>query len=521
MKTIALLTLLLFATGCLTPDESKAFKPDFKAARPSQPADLPEERPGASELIPDAGGTLTISEEQAVVLALERSRDLDVERLGPPIAGTFQAIERGVFDPEIFGGVVGFREGAEETSRSTGESFSVRGEELDVEAGVRQDLPSGTSVEARVEQRYTNSNRAPEQQKARVGLTVTQSLLRGAGSTVNLVNVRQAQLQAQASEFELRRFAEVLLAETKVAYWQFVLARQEIEIFSRSLQFARKQLAEIEERIRVGFLPETEAAAARAEVALREQALINATSNVEAREIRLLRIIGGDRQGKLDIAITPTSKPEVTAEPVTDLDDRLELAVTQRADLCEARLRLEQDRLETIVTKNGVLPRLEVFMTLGPTGFGQTFVDSFREMNGDTLDFTVGVTFSQLLGNRTAKAENRAAWLEKLKAARSIDNLEQVIRMEVRLAAVEVERTRQQIGASRTTRELQEKTVAAERERFQVGTSTTLLVAQAERDLLVTQIAEVQAVVAFRIARVALHLAEGTLLERHGVTLGE
>ena len=372
-----------------------------------------------------------------------------------------------------------------------------------------------------MEQRYTSSNRAPEQQKARVGLTIAQSLLRGAGSTVNLVSVRQAQLEAQASEFELRRFAEVLLAETKVAYWQLVLARQEIEIFTRSLEFARKQLAELEERIQVGLLPKTEAAAARAEVALREQALINAKSNVEDRKIRLLRMIGGDRQGQLDIAITPTSKPEVTAEPVTDFDDRLELAVMRRADLCEARLRFEQDRLETIVTRNGVLPRLEVFMTLGPTGFGETFVDSFRKMNGDTLDFTVGVTFSQLLGNRAARAEDRAAWTEKMKAARSIDNLEQVVRMEVRLAAVEVERTREQIGASRTTRELQEKTVAAEHERFDVRESTTLLVAGAERDLLITQIAEVQAVIAYRIARVALHLAEGTLLERHGVMIGK
>ena len=160
-------------------------------------------------------------------------------------------------------------------------------------------------------------------------------------------------------------------------------------------------------------------------------------------------------------------------------------------------------------------------MTLAPTGFGDTFVGSFRELAGGTYDLTLGVGLEQTLGNRTAKARDRAAWLETQGARRSIENLEQLVRMEVRLAANEVERARQQISASRTTREYQEQTAAAERERFDVGSSTTLLVAQAERDLLATRIVEVEAVVRYRIALVGLHLAEGSLLERHGVSIGD
>ena len=70
-----------------------------------------------------------------------------------------------------------------------------------------------------------------------------------------------------------------------------------------------------------------------------------------------------------------------------------------------------------------------------------------------------------------------------------------------------------------TTRELQERTLEAEQQRFDVGSSTALLVAQAQRDLLESRIAEVEAVVNYRIALVRLHLAEGSLLERHGVLL--
>jgi outer membrane protein TolC len=93
--------------------------------------------------------------------------------------------------------------------------------------------------------------------------------------------------------------------------------------------------------------------------------------------------------------------------------------------------------------------------------------------------------------------------------------------LDVRLAANEVERSRQQISASRATRIAQEQTLTAEKERFDVGTSTALEVAQAQRDLLRSQITEIETIVNHRIATVKLYLAEGSLLERRGVDVIE
>jgi outer membrane protein TolC len=119
-------------------------------------------------------------------------------------------------------------------------------------------------------------------------LSVTQALLRGFGPAVNLVSVRQAELDTVASLYELRGFSEALLADTEIAYWNYVLAGLEIEIFERSLAVARQQRDEVELRIEVGILPEVEAAAARAEVSSQEQALINARSLLEENRLRLL-----------------------------------------------------------------------------------------------------------------------------------------------------------------------------------------------------------------------------------------
>jgi outer membrane protein TolC len=53
-----------------------------------------------------------------------------------------------------------------------------------------------------------------------------------------------------------------------------------------------------------------------------------------------------------------------------------------------------------------------------------------------------------------------------------------------------------------------------------VGRSTALLVAQAQRDVLSSQVGEVDAVVRHLQALVEFYRLEGTLLERRGIALG-
>lgn len=138
-------------------------------------------------------------------------------------------------------------------------------------------------------------------------------------------------------------------------------------------------------------------------------------------------------------------------------------------------------------------------------------------MDEDTYDFSAGIRLSHYLGNRSAKGRYEAAWAERQRAAAAVENLDQLAGLDVRLAANEAARAAKQISASAATRQLQEKALQAGKERFAVGAGTSLLVAQAQRDLLAARIAEIEAVVECRIAMVRLYLAEGSLLERRGI----
>ncbi len=69
----------------------------------------------------------------------------------------------------------------------------------------------------------------------------------------------------------------------------------------------------------------------------------------------------------------------------------------------------------------------------------------------------------------------------------------------------------------RSTRLRRGETLKAEKERFDVGVSTSLLMAQAQRDLLISSIEEAAAVINSQKALIKLYLAEGSLLERRGI----
>ncbi|MDT8378801.1 MAG: TolC family protein [Desulfotignum sp.] len=456
---------------------------------------------------------LTLSVEQAVMLALAHNQDLKTRQLVPVIAGAFEQMEKGRYDPELFAQMYVSKEALSPTD-SGDTAVSAAG-------GIRKATPWGTTLGVEMAHEQNNTPRTGDTDKTRVTLSVTQALLQGAGPAGGLVAIRQSELETRASIHELTAFVQALAAETEIAYWQYVLARQEHAIVERSLAVTKKQMADIQHQIAVGVLPRNELAAIQSEMARREQALIESGNQVEAFRLTLLYLIDPGDPGHLDRQVVPASTPVIDPDPVSDIDDRTKLAIKLRPDLAEAQLRMQQQRLETIVTYNGLLPRLDFFLDLGIAGFSRRTSDVLQSLDDKDLELFAGLSLSRFIGNRPARARHQAALATSQQARLALENLERTIRLDIRLAVNEIERSRQQIHASGITRRSEEQTVQAEIERFNVGASTALLVAQAQRDLLVSQIAEVRATINYRIALIRLFLAEGSLLARRGIVFNE
>ncbi|MCX7704281.1 MAG: TolC family protein, partial [Planctomycetota bacterium] len=352
----------------------------------------------------------------------------------------------------------------------------------------------------------------------RLGLTVTQALLKGYDVNANLVNIRKSELDVASSEYELRGFIESLVAQVESTYWDYVLSLKQLKILEESLALAEESRRQTAERISIGKLAETELAAAEAEVALRKQDLINAKASLSSIRLRLLRLHTPPASNLWEIQIIAKEEPSIPQVELDDVENHINVALKMRPEMNQAKLQVLKGELDVIKTKDGLLPKLDAFLSLGRSGYADSLWDSIRNFNERNHDFSGGLIFEFPLGNRAAKAQTKRALLSHEQSLLALQNLSQLIEVDIRSAYVEVRRSKEQVTASAATRKLQEEKLRAENEKFNVGKSTAFMVAQAQRDFVRSQVSEVEAVVKYLKALVDLYRLEGSLLERRGIS---
>lgn len=464
-----------------------------------------------------AGDTLRISLQNAILTALERNPNLSIQRLDPAVARSHADEQRAAFDPTL---TVSTTRDESKTQRFLGAQpnpFDMTSERTQYTAGLSQTLPTGTSISVDASVYGSTSSIYEPQYSGNIGITVTQSLLKGFGIAPNMADLRKARLDLEISRSELKAMAEGLLTDTEKAYWALYLAAEEKLIQEESLRLANRQLDESLERVAVGKLPELELAAVRAEVAKREGNLIDAQSRYEEARLDFLYLLNLADQTSWSTIPIPMDRPTASADSLEDVSVHEAVALEYRPDLQQARLDYEKGVLEVARTKNGLLPRLDFFITLGTTSYARTFGDALPDIDSPFYNVNAGISFDFPIPNRSARAQVKRAEKTREQLDYALENMARLAQMDIRAAYIEVLRTRRQIEATQVTRDLQKKNLEAEVEKFRVGKSTNLLVLQVQRDFTASKLDGIRAVVNYLDALVQFYLMEGTVLERRGI----
>ncbi len=518
----------------------------------SPPALDPARVPKTDTETPVPGETLNLTVEGAIVIALANNKALSVEEINPAIQKTFISEQRSVFDPVLNANYVE-TEDENETDLllrtpisipdgnggtiTAGSAWQPVDTEVDVDsnsknAGVTQRLPTGTDItisvgddRTKVRNKSTDPSRVygtdTDTDTHNLDVTVRQQLLRGGGLGVNLASLRQARLAALASEYNLRGFTEDLVSQVEQTYWDCLTAQRQIKIFEESLIIAENQAREVKDRIDIGDLAESEIAAAEAEVAQRRSSLIDARASYDTLRIAFLRLLNPNADSLHPVELNLQSDPSIPEVDLMEVEASIVLARRMRPDVNQTRLQIQQDDLELVRTRNGLLPQLDVFISftksVSRTHYSELFLVNTQNDREENTTTQIGAEFSYPIGNRGPRARHNRTKLTRDRDLQALANLNQLVEQDIRSAYIEVERSRLQIDATAATSRLQQTTLEVEREKYRLGRSTILLVSQAQRDLLSAQLAEVQATAEYLQALVNLYRLEGSLLERRGV----
>src|SRR5438067_2010862 len=189
-------------------------------------------------------------------------------------------------------------------------------------------------------------------------------------------------------------------------------------------------------------------------------------------------------------------------------------------EVVQAKKNLESSYLNTQFSKNQLLPTLSFQGTMGLAGLGKDYGDSVsRNFGGDFYNYGAGLVLSYPLGNRAAWSTYNKRQLEARNAEASLVSVRQQIIVGVREAVRRVQTDFKRIETTRSARIMAEKQLQAERERLNVGLSTTRFVLDFQRDLATAQGNELRATVDYNKSLSNLARHKATTLDRYNLQL--
>ncbi|HEY0787653.1 MAG TPA: TolC family protein [Thermoanaerobaculia bacterium] len=366
----------------------------------------------------------------------------------------------------------------------------------------------------------------------------SQPLLRDFGVDVNrrFVNIARNNIGISQGAFENALLIGVLNAEQ--AYYDLIYARQNFVVQRTSLELARDQSRITQIRIDVGASAPLDILQPRVAIATREQGLIAAEAAVRDAEDRLRRLMNLPAS-EWDRPIIPTDSISYT--PVTvDFEASVARAFELRPEIRQAGFGVDNDEIELLFARNQVLPELDFNLSYGLAGAGGTqiirdpltnepigvvggaFSDSINQVFGlDFPNWTTSFTVGVPVRNIGARAERRRAELNLERSVQDKADIEQLVAIQVRQAARDIETSSRQIAASKAAREAAEQNLEAERRRFENGMSTNFDVLRVQQELADAQSSEIQALVSYNKAVAAYHRSVGDLLQMRGISVNE
>lgn len=467
----------------------------------------------------DENASFSIYLKDAVNMALKNNIALNIEKIDPEIYATNIEQAKSEFDTTLSASISSSdKRGKSINANDIIGNNSSNGTTASIEVKKKSTSGIKTSVEASLNRSRTTSHYSLY--AARLGIDVTAPLMRGAGKEVNLVSLKKAELDLDWSKYELYGYVLDFVSEAEKKYWQYYLSVEQLDIVKESLKLAVRQRDETMKRISVGKIAESEIAAADAEVALCQEDLIDAESKVISSAISLLRTLNCDTENFWRKRPNLISNPKLREIDQFDfnLEDCITNALIMRPELRQAELLQRKNELDIVASKNGMLPKLDFFISLGKTGYSDSFEGSEPSFNHKKpYDSSVGLTYELNRHRRGEKAKLDKANLNLKLQKESIKNLEQLVKEDVIKAYIEIRRTKEQLAATTATAQKQEEKLRVENVKFDVGKTTAFQVAQAQRDLTAAKIAQVKAIIDYTVSKTELLRATGLLLKFRGI----
>ena len=520
----------------------------------------------------DGSKQVRMTLRDTILMALENNRDIEIERLNVQLTGFDLRASQGVYDPTLTGSffydrknvpianpLAGGANGGLLTDNVTGSAtLSQRIMEQGglLQANYSNDRSTTQNVFNALNPQFTST----------LNLTYLQPLLKNRTTDQGRRQIRLARKRLDLSDSQFRQRAIEIIAQVQRAYWDLVFARRDREIKRESVELARTQLEHNERLVEVGTLAPSDIISARVELERRNDEAASAIDAIQRTENALKSLLLQPGSTELwQSELIPVEMPEIETGVVMPLADALRLALQNRPELEQFRIRGELNKIDEAYYRDQTKPQVDFFVTYGTIGLAgaqRTEANFFTASNAlltsrvnqlsvlsgltplpvntgggalpaflvggngqsvwnmfknDFRTWRVGLNINLPLRNRTAEAQLGRSLAEGRQLDMQRQRTLQGVEVEVRNALQGVVTAKSRVEAARNSRINAELQYQSEVRKFDAGQSTSFFVLDRQNALSASRGRELRALTDYTKSVAELQRVMSTTLASNNV----
>jgi outer membrane protein len=497
---------------------------------------------GISERI--SAGKLNLTLKDFLELVLKNSTDINLTRMDVYTAADQVKAAHAVFDPAVSLGFNTLRVASPQVSQIGGAStLSTLTENSFI--NYQELLPTGQTASAGFLATRSSSNSEfnfiNPNIYGQLSFAVTQPLLQNRTGIQFKAPIRIARTQlAITSKLDEAHIAD-LMATAAGQYWDAVRARDNIKVLQQTLDLAQKSYERDKQALDLGALASLDIYQSQTQVAQRNTDLVQAQYAYRAALDGLRRLIGADltpewRATDLVLGDDPAKLPDRAS--IMPYEEALAAAMRVRPELDAAHRRVTIDDLNARVARNLMLPHLDLTVQAQAAGLGGNQVavtgplgittpavsGGLAQSLGQVFAFSApgyGAGLQLTLPFRTtaASAQLADALVSKTRDRYTERQVQQQIVQDVRQALTSIDLANASIQSATLARDLAQKNVEAEQQKYELGTITAFEVLDSQTRLATAESSLLNAFVGYQEAYVSYQRATWTLLDGLGMVL--
>jgi outer membrane protein len=515
----------------------------------------------------DMGDQRPLTLQEAVTLALENNRDIEVTRKNVRIAEFDLKAARGVYEPRFSGQSYFERAKLPNISFFAPNISSTTSEAVVANVGVAAPLPVfGTVLSAGFNnQRLATDNPVSifsPQFSSNFSASLTQPIFRGRSFDQNRRVIEIAKRNLSLSDMQFRQRSIEIIANTQRAYWDLTYALRNLQVQRDGLRDAKEQLEHNRRLVEEGQLAPIDIVAADTQVANFEQAVYEALNGVAQAENLLKNLIAPNRHDPLWAeAVTPVDPVDLDA-PRTTMNEALTAALANRPELDINEAQADINRIDQRFFREQKKPQIDLVASYSSAGTGGSLNTRFtnpllrpcdpasaeyasclqqqqiaaanqqallQNIGGGGTAYSdilankyptvrVGVQFNlPLFGDRTSAAQYGRALVEGERLQTQREQIEQAIQVDVRNALQFLRTAEARLRSAAIARENSAKQYESEQRKLDAGQSDIYKVLERQTALTVARSSELRAQTELNKAIADLHRATGNSLKVNNI----